>query len=118
MKHLPGPHQKIFKSMKELESFIEKKVEHNQRTLDLNSPRDFIDTFLIRIQEEKKNPKTEFYMKNLVMTALSLFFAGSETVSSTLRYGFLLLLKHPDVEAKLHEEIDRVIGRNRQPQFE
>lgn len=39
-------------------------------------------------------------MKNLVMTSLSLFIAGSETVSSTLRYGFLLLMKHPDVEGE------------------
>ncbi|XP_031518189.1 cytochrome P450 2A6-like, partial [Papio anubis] len=101
-----------------LEDFIAKKVEHNQRTLDPNSPRDFIDSFLIRMQEEEKNPNTEFYLKNLMMTTLNLFIAGTETVSTTLRYGFLLLMKHPEVEAKVHEEIDRVIGKNRQPKFE
>uniref|UniRef100_A0A8D0Q834 Cytochrome P450 n=1 Tax=Sus scrofa TaxID=9823 RepID=A0A8D0Q834_PIG len=118
MKHLPGPQQQAFKDLQGLEDFIARKVEHNQRTLDPNSPRDFIDSFLIRMQEEKKNPDTEFYWKNLVLTTLNLFFAGTETVSTTMRYGFLLLMKHPDVEAKVHEEIDRVIGRNRQAKFE
>ncbi|KAM9632548.1 cytochrome P450 2A13-like isoform 2-T2 [Trichechus inunguis] len=118
MKHLPGPQQQAFKELQGLENFIAKKVEQNQRTLDPSSPRDFIDSFLIRMQEEKKNPNTEFYMKNLVMTTLNLFIAGTETISTTLRYGFLLLMKHPDVEAKVHEEIDRVIGKNRQPKFE
>ncbi|XP_025230202.1 cytochrome P450 2A13-like, partial [Theropithecus gelada] len=118
MKHLPGPQQQAFKELQGLEDFIAKKVEHNQRTLDPNSPRDFIDSFLIRMQEEEKNPNTEFYMQNLLMTALNLFIAGTETVSTTLRYGFLLLMKHPEVEAKVHEEIDRVIGKNQQPKFE
>ncbi|XP_007537964.2 cytochrome P450 2A13 [Erinaceus europaeus] len=118
MKHLPGPQQQAFKELKGLEDFISKKVEQNKYTLDPNSPRDFIDSFLIRMQEEKKNPNTEFYMKNLVLTTLNLFFAGTETVSTTMRYGFLLLMKHPDVEAKIHKEIDQVIGKNRQPKFE
>uniref|UniRef100_A0A5F7ZSZ0 Cytochrome P450 n=1 Tax=Macaca mulatta TaxID=9544 RepID=A0A5F7ZSZ0_MACMU len=118
MKHLPGPQQQAFKELQGLEDFIAKKVEHNQHTLDPNSPRDFIDSFLIRMQEEEKNPNTEFYLKNLMMTTLNLFIAGTETVSTTLRYGFLLLMKYPEVEAKVHEEIDRVISKNRQPKFE
>ncbi|XP_051018603.1 cytochrome P450 2A1 [Acomys russatus] len=118
MRYLPGPQQQVIKDAQELEEFMIRKVEEYQRTLDANSPRNFIDSFLIHMQEEKKDLSSEFHMRNLVMTSLSLFFAGSETVSSTLRYGFLLLMKHPDVEAKVHEEIDRVIGRNRQPQYE
>ncbi|XP_032747900.1 cytochrome P450 2A1 [Rattus rattus] len=117
MKYLPGPQQQVIKDTQKLEDFMIEKVRQNHSTLDPNSPRNFIDSFLIRVQEEK-NGNSEFHMKNLVMTTLSLFFAGSETVSSTLRYGFLLLMKHPDVEAKVHEEIERVIGRNRQPQYE
>uniref|UniRef100_A0A8C2UP09 Cytochrome P450 n=1 Tax=Chinchilla lanigera TaxID=34839 RepID=A0A8C2UP09_CHILA len=117
MKHLPGPQQQAFKELRGLEDFIVKKVEQNQRTLDPNSPRNFIDSFLIQMQKENKS-NTEFHMKNLVMTTLNLFFAGTETVSTTLRYGFLLLMKHPNVEAKIHEEIDQVIGRNRHPMFE
>ncbi|XP_060222456.1 LOW QUALITY PROTEIN: cytochrome P450 2A3-like [Meriones unguiculatus] len=118
MKHLPGPQQQVFKELQGLEDFITKKVEQNQRTLDPNSPRNFIDSFLIHMLEEKKNPNREFHMKNLVMTTLNIFFAGTETVSTTLRYGLLLFMKHPDVEAKVYEEIDRVIGRNRQPKYE
>ncbi|XP_052568876.1 cytochrome P450 2A8 isoform X2 [Peromyscus californicus insignis] len=118
MKHLPGPQQQAYKEIQGLEDFIARKVEQNQRTLDPNSPRDFIDSFLIRMQEEKKNPQTQFHMRNLLTTTLNLFFGGTETVSTTMRYGFLLLMKNPHIAAKMHEEIDQVIGRNRPPKYE
>ncbi|XP_067317340.1 cytochrome P450 2G1-like [Anolis sagrei] len=112
MKYFPGPQTRNYKLLKVIRLFICKRTKQNQETLDLNVPRDFIDSFLIQMEKEKDNPSTEFYLRNLECTVLNLFLAGTETVSSTLRYGFLLLLKYPEVQVKVHEEIDRVIGPN------
>ena len=47
---------------------------------------------------------------------MNLLIAGYETVSNALAWTWYLLSEHPEVEAQLHEEIDRVLA-NRLPTF-
>ncbi|KAM4696337.1 cytochrome P450 2A10-like [Rhinophrynus dorsalis] len=115
MKYVPGPHQRITKVSEELVSMIYDRVKTNQETLDPTASRDVIDSFLIKLQQEKQNPSTEFNMKNILMTFYSLFLAGMETSTTTLRFALLMMVKYPEIQAKIHREIDQVIGRERVP---
>ncbi|XP_073497640.1 cytochrome P450 2G1-like [Phyllobates terribilis] len=116
MSYIPGPHQRINKSMTRLTDFISERIKMNEESFDPNSPRDYIDCFLTKQKQEKDNPN--FDRTNMVMTVLNLFFAGTETVSSTLRHGLMVLMKYPEIQAKLHQEIDHVIGDSRIPNIE
>ncbi len=42
--------------------------------------------------------------------ALTIFLAGHETTANALTYTWFLLAQHPEVEAKLHAEVDEVLG--------
>jgi cytochrome P450 len=42
---------------------------------------------------------------------ITLLLAGHETTANALNWTFYLLAQHPGVEAKLHEEVDRVLGK-------
>lgn len=44
-----------------------------------------------------------------------LFSAGNETVKTTLLWTILFMLHHPEVMAKVKEELDTQIGRDRLP---
>nr|AUD09149.1 cytochrome P450 family 2 subfamily B [Neotoma stephensi] len=115
MKYFPGAHRQICRNLQEILNYIGQCVKNHQANLDPSNPRDFIDTYLLRMEKEKSNQHTEFHQQNLLNSVMSLFFAGTETTSTTLRYGFLLLLKYPHVAEKVQKEIDQVIGSHRLP---
>ncbi|PIO24216.1 hypothetical protein AB205_0090180 [Aquarana catesbeiana] len=118
MSYIPGPHHKAVSFSEEMVEFVAEIVKSCQQTLDLSKPKHFVDCFLIKMEKEKDDPNTEFTMKNLLYTIHNLFLAATETLSISLRHALLSLLVYPEIEDKLHEEIDRVIGRDRMVNME
>uniref|UniRef100_A0A8C4RDQ9 Cytochrome P450 n=1 Tax=Erpetoichthys calabaricus TaxID=27687 RepID=A0A8C4RDQ9_ERPCA len=117
-KLIPGPFNKMLTCLNELKQFTSAMIAKHKASLVSDSPRDFIDSFLIKMKQEDKNPATEFHHDNLNITVLNLFSAGTETTSTTLRYGLLILMKYPHIQEKVQKEIDMVIGRDRAPAME
>ncbi|KAL8173102.1 UNVERIFIED_CONTAM: hypothetical protein K2H54_040079 [Gekko kuhli] len=109
----------VLKNKVEQHAFIQATFIERLNQLDANDQRSFIDAFLIRQQEEKnKNQSNEFFHnENLTMVVSNLFAAGTETTSTTLRWGLLLMMKYPEIQNKVQEEIAKVIG-SAQPQIE
>ncbi|KAM9316380.1 cytochrome P450 2K1-like [Gastrophryne carolinensis] len=107
---IPGGHQKIGKNVFEMQSFIRETFSTQKKELDVNDQRNLIDAFLAKQQEGKPESTQYFHDKNLTALVANLFGAGVETTSTTLRWGLLLMMKYPEIQKKVHEEIDRVIG--------
>jgi cytochrome P450 len=54
--------------------------------------------------------------KQLRDETLTIFLAGHETTANALSWCWYLLAQHPEAEARLHDELDRVLGA-RMPNF-
>uniref|UniRef100_A0A914Z7S2 Cytochrome P450 n=1 Tax=Panagrolaimus superbus TaxID=310955 RepID=A0A914Z7S2_9BILA len=110
----PSYHDKIKISKNMAEYFTKQIVEH-RGTCDFDGePRDYIDAFLI--EQRKQNPSLnegEWSDRQLVAIMFDVFSAGFETTGTTLEMFILYMLYYPKVQTKIHEEIDRVIGKDK-----
>ncbi|CAJ0915782.1 unnamed protein product, partial [Ranitomeya imitator] len=104
--------EKVVRNINELHIFTRENFINQREQLDVNDQRNLIDSFLVKQREEKPNAKLYFTDENLTMLVADLFEAGMETTSTTLRWGFLLMMKYPEIQKKVQSEIDKVIGSN------
>uniref|UniRef100_A0A672YA51 Cytochrome P450, family 2, subfamily X, polypeptide 9 n=1 Tax=Sphaeramia orbicularis TaxID=375764 RepID=A0A672YA51_9TELE len=92
-------------------------VTEHKKTRVPGKPRDFIDCYLDEL-EKVKNDGSSFSEEQLVMYALDLHFAGTDTTSNTLLTGFLYLMTHPQIQERCQQEIDQVLEGKDQASFE
>ncbi|XP_017282864.1 cytochrome P450 2K1 isoform X2 [Kryptolebias marmoratus] len=83
-----------------------------RETLNPEMCRGVVDAFMVRRQNLEKSgvKNNHFHDDNLFMTVTNLFVAGTETTSTTLRWGLLLMAKYPNIQDQVQEELRRVIG--------
>ncbi|XP_012584716.1 PREDICTED: cytochrome P450 2K4-like [Condylura cristata] len=100
----------VLRNRDELFSFVRMTFLDYRHKLDKNDPRSFIDAFLVRQQEEISTSTNHFSDENLVALVSNLFVAGTETTASTLRWAILLMMRYPEVQKKVRDEILSVVG--------
>ena len=93
-------------------TFIKPTIKRHQQNSDLDSPQDFIDVYLKRIEEET-DTESSFSggtgIKALLSVLSDLLIAGMETTSTSLAWAFYFMAKYPDIQNRAFEEIEQVI---------
>ncbi|XP_054844377.1 cytochrome P450 2D15-like [Eublepharis macularius] len=115
--HIPGVVQKVFQHQKLLFDYVAQFLKAHKETWNPSYKRDITDAFLEEIEKKKKEDNS-FNEGNFPLVMSDLFAAGTETTTTTLRWGLLYMILHPNIQSKVQEEIDEVIGRNRLPKME
>ncbi|KAL1767494.1 cytochrome P450 2D20-like, partial [Sigmodon hispidus] len=116
--HIPGLPGKVLPNQKALMDSLDKMLIEHKTTWDpAEPPRDLTDAFLAEVEKAKGNPESSFNDENLRVVVADLFMAGMVTTSTTLSWALLLMILHPDVQSRVHQEIDDVIGQVRRPEM-
>ncbi|XP_078518814.1 cytochrome P450 2K6-like [Lissotriton helveticus] len=115
---LLGAHRTLERNVDQQIAFFQGFFKEHKMEFDANNITGFIDAYLLKQEQEFKNSSTHFHDKNLLYSTLDLFAAGTETTSTTLRWGLLLMMKYPEIQRKVHEEITRVIKPGQVPRVE
>ncbi|XP_062411731.1 cytochrome P450 2J2-like isoform X2 [Sardina pilchardus] len=63
----------------------------------------------------KDDEASGFDIENLCFCTLDLFVAGTETTSTTVYWALLYMIAYPEIQRKVQEELDQVVGSSRQP---
>ncbi|XP_040274318.1 cytochrome P450 2U1 [Bufo bufo] len=117
MYYLPfGPFKELRQIVIDITAFLKRMIEEHKLSLDPENPRDFIDMYLLHIDEEKRTQiESSFNTEYLFYIIGDLFIAGTDTTTNTLLWSLLYMCLHRDVQEKVQAEIDSVIGRERPP---
>ncbi|XP_060082620.1 cytochrome P450 2C28-like [Ylistrum balloti] len=118
LRYLPGDlfgAKRLIKNTVEIKKFFVDQVESHRKIFDETNINDFTDAFLKEQRKHTDETGAIFTDDNLTTLIGNLFSAGTETTATTIRWAVLYLIHYRDIQDRLRQEIDQVIGRSRVP---
>ena len=123
LKHLPGTTsalRDLKQNRDEMLEFVRYIVKDHRLSLDSDTPRDLVDSYLIEMESAKKAGNLEQVFdkdpeRQLEQIILDIFSAGVETLKTTLQWAILFMIHNPEVRKRVQEEIGSVVDEDRLP---
>ncbi|XP_074789756.1 cytochrome P450 1B1 [Denticeps clupeoides] len=116
LQSFPNPIRSVYQNFKSLNAeffaYVKDKVLQHRNTFNPAVTRDVSDAIINVIEHGKESTLTKEFVEG---TVTDLIGAGQDTMSTVLQWILLLLIKHPHIQSKLQEHIDKVVGHDRLP---
>ena len=97
-------------SVNKLHEYLEKQIairRERRKKSNEEVPGDFVESYLKEL-DAADGRITQDWLEDIT---LDLFIAGTETTTTTLKWSLLYLVLSPDVQKKVQEELDAVLGQ-------
>ncbi|XP_047467908.1 cytochrome P450 1B1-like [Mugil cephalus] len=119
LQSFPNPVRSVYEDFKNLNEqffgFVKDKVAQHRVSFNPEVTRDMSDAIINVIEHGEDSGLTKEFVE---ATVTDLIGAGQDTMSTVMQWIILLLVKYPDLQAKLQELIDKVVGKDRLPSIE
>lgn len=112
--------ERLKKAVQYKRDLTNRQYEAHRKTYDENNIRDLMDALIKASSEaylEDSLLAQEISEEHVKEAVSDTFIAGAETTTTIIRWVILYILRHREIQTKIHEEIDQVIGRDRLPRL-
>lgn len=100
---------------------MERKYQEHCETYQDHVTRDLTDALIkaTKTAHEEQNPSAPLPLTedNVIVTMSDISSAGIETMSTCVLWAIIYMVRNPEVQKKVQEELDHVIGRERMPEL-
>ncbi|XP_042289511.1 cytochrome P450 1B1 isoform X1 [Thunnus maccoyii] len=122
LQYFPNPIKTIFDNFKRLNlefgMFIRDKVIEHRKTIQSDTIRDMTDAFIVALDQLRDKTGVSLEKDFVTSTVGDIFGASQDTLSTAMQWITIILVKYPEMQVRLQQEVDKVVDRSRLPSIE
>ncbi|XP_060705080.1 cytochrome P450 1B1 [Hemiscyllium ocellatum] len=124
LQYFPNPVRSVYRDFKQLNQdfylFVQDKARQHRQDFRPDRLRDMTDAFIRTIEHGGVTSGAGLTLSPdyVDSTVSDIFGASQDTLSTALHWITLYLVWRPQLQARIHQELDRVVGRQRIPSLE
>ena len=121
LRYIPSEFHKTIDELEDIKKRVfEPELAEHRRSYKEGVTRDITDSFLFAYDKEKRKPNSKDTSNADVVKCMMIdvILGGADTTSGFFNWFILYMILYPDLQKKIQDEMDEVVGRTRLPSLQ